>query len=86
MNPEKCKNAWIRLVTFIIWPFRYESNTARNFYEKLMTKYESCPYDPMSKFTKSQPKTAAKDATSTIARVKEALLKGLLILIHIDRS
>lgn len=52
---------------------------ARNLYEKLMNKYESCPDDPMAKFTKSQPKSAVKDAKSTIARVKEALLKGLCI-------
>jgi hypothetical protein len=45
---------------------------ARNLYEKLMNKYESCPDDPMAKFTKSQPKSAVKDAKSTIARVKEA--------------
>ena len=54
---------------------------ARNLYEKLMTKYESCPDDPMSKFTKAQPKNAVKDSKSTIARVKEALLKGLHVFI-----
>ena len=41
-----------------------------------MTKYESNPDDPMSKFTKPHAKTSVKDAKSTIARVKEALLKG----------
>jgi len=41
-----------------------------------MTKYEANPEDPMAKFTKSRPKNTVKDPNSTIARVKEALLKG----------
>ena len=45
-----------------------------------MTKYESNPDDPMSKFTKPHAKNSVKDAKSTIARVKEALLKGKKIL------
>lgn len=53
---------------------------ARNLYDKLMTKYESNPDDPMSKFTKPHAKNSVKDAKSTIARVKEALLKGKKIL------
>lgn len=56
--------------------YGYESNMARNLYDKLMTKYESNPDDPMSKFTKPHAKNSVKDAKSTIARVKEALLKG----------
>ena len=49
---------------------------ARNLYEKLMTKYEANPEDPMAKFTKFRPKNTVKDPNSTIARVKEALSKG----------
>ena len=40
-----------------------------------MQKYESCPDDPMAKFTKCQPQTV-KNTASTIARVRDALLKG----------
>jgi len=56
--------------------YGYESTMARNLYEKLMSKYEANPEDPMAKFTKSRPKTSVKDPNSTIARVKEALSKG----------
>lgn len=31
---------------------RFESNVSNSVYEKLMGKYESCPEDPMSKFSK----------------------------------
>ena len=51
---------------------------ARNLYEKLMTKYEANPEDPMAKFTKSRPKGAGKDPNSTLARMKEALSKGII--------
>ena len=33
--------------------YGYESNAARAFFDKLMTKYEKKPEDPMDKFTKS---------------------------------
>ncbi len=33
--------------------YGYESNAARAFFEKLMTKYEKSPEDPMDKFTKT---------------------------------
>ena len=53
----------------------YESNAAKGFYEKLMSKYEANPEDPMAKFSKSKPKTAT-DMASTMARVKQRLLRG----------
>ena len=51
---------------------------ARNLYEKLMTKYEANPEDPMAKFTKSKSKSSVKDPNSTLARMKEALSKGTI--------
>jgi len=56
--------------------YGYESTMARNLYEKLMTKYEANPEDPMAKFTKSKSKNSVKDPNSTLARMKEALSKG----------
>ena len=53
---------------------------ARNLYEKLMNKYEANPEDPMAKFTKSRPKNSVKDTNSTLARMKEALSKGKVVL------
>ena len=53
---------------------------ARNLYEKLMNKYEANPEDPMAKFTKSRPKNSVKDTNSTLARMKEALSKGIVVL------
>lgn len=53
----------------------YESNAAKGFYEKLMSKYEANPEDPMAKFSKSKPKTAT-DMASTMARVKQRLMRG----------
>ena len=32
--------------------FRFESGVSNKLYEKLMGKYESCPDDPMDKFSK----------------------------------
>ena len=68
-------------VTVIQFIFsRYESTMARNLYEKLMNKYEANPEDPMAKFTKSRPKNSVKDTNSTLARMKEALSKGKIVL------
>lgn len=41
--------------------YGYESNAARAFFEKLMTKYEKSPEDPMDKFTKSGNKKKVRD-------------------------
>ena len=50
---------------------------ANNLYEKLMSKYEACPDDPMAKFTKCQPKKSTAETAATIAaRVKEAIKRG----------
>ena len=45
-----------------------------------MNKYEANPEDPMAKFTKSKPKNSVKDTNSTLARMKEALSKGIVVL------
>ena len=65
-----------KLMTYLFC--RYESTMARNLYEKLMTKYEANPEDPMAKFTKSKSKNSVKDPNSTLARMKEALSKGTI--------
>ena len=67
-------------LTVSLFICRYESTMARNLYEKLMNKYEANPEDPMAKFTKSRPKNSVKDTNSTLARMKEALSKGKIIL------
>ena len=69
-------------VTVIQFISRYESTMARNLYEKLMNKYEANPEDPMAKFTKSRPKNSVKDTNSTLARMKEALSKGIVTLLE----
>ena len=59
---------------------------ARNLYEKLMTRYEASPDDPMAKFSKAHPKNGVKDAKSTIARVKEALQRGMIFGNFLDTA
>jgi len=52
--------------------YGFASKTSQGIYEKLMSKYEADPEDPMAKFSKSQPK-AKTDLSSAKERVKEAL-------------
>merc|ERR1719500_718640 len=52
--------------------YGFASKTSQGLYEKLMSKYEADPEDPMAKFSKSQPK-AKTDLSSAKERVKEAL-------------
>ena len=45
---------------------------SNSIYEKLMSRYEANPEDPMAKFARSKPKEV-KDLSSTMNRVKMAL-------------
>lgn len=58
--------------------YGYESSIAQKFYEKLVTKYEANPVDPMDKFTKSGnlKKSNAKELGQTVERVKASLTQG----------
>ena len=51
---------------------RYESKASQGIYEKLMSKYETNPDDPMSKFAKAKPKQV-KNLQEAKDRMKEAL-------------
>eukprot|EP00088_Acartia_fossae_P047527 TRINITY_DN5152_c0_g1_i20.p1 TRINITY_DN5152_c0_g1~~TRINITY_DN5152_c0_g1_i20.p1 ORF type:complete len:554 (-),score=186.14 TRINITY_DN5152_c0_g1_i20:834-2495(-) len=52
--------------------YGFTSSTSSSLYEKLMGKYESCPDDPMAKFSKAKVKTAV-DIDRAKERVKQAL-------------
>jgi len=52
--------------------YGFASKTSMGIYEKLMSKYEADPEDPMAKFSKSQPKVKT-DLSSAKERVKQAL-------------
>merc|ERR1719500_2347689 len=52
--------------------YGFASKTSQGLYEKLMSKYEADPEDPMAKFSRAQPKVK-KDLSSAKERVKEAL-------------
>jgi len=52
--------------------YGFASKTSQGLYEKLMSKYEADPEDPMAKFSRAQPKEK-KDLSSAKERVKEAL-------------
>lgn len=52
--------------------YGYESKASAGFYEKLMSKYEADPEDPMAKFSKSSGR-GVKDIQGTKDRVKQAL-------------
>jgi len=54
--------------------YGFESSASASIYEKLMSKYESVPDDPMAKFNKSKPK-GLKDLQGAKDRVKQALRK-----------
>jgi len=54
--------------------YGFVSDRSNSIYEKLMGKYESCPEDPMAKFSKPKPKTHV-DMQSAKERVKQALKK-----------
>lgn len=54
--------------------YGFASKTSQGLYEKLMSKYEADPEDPMAKFSRSKPKVM-KDLSSAKDRVKEALRK-----------
>jgi len=52
--------------------YGYTSHVSNSIYEKLMSRYEANPEDPMAKFARSKPKEV-KDLSSTMNRVKMAL-------------
>jgi len=52
--------------------YGFASSTSQNLYEKLMSKYEADPEDPMAKFSKAKEKKAI-DIASAKERVKDAL-------------
>ena len=52
--------------------YGYESRTSAGLYEKLMSKYEADPDDPMAKFSKSKAREL-KDIQGAKDRVKQAL-------------
>ena len=52
----------------------FESKASASIYEKLMSKYEADPDDPMKKFNKSKPKEL-KDLQGAKDRVRQALRK-----------
>ena len=52
--------------------YGYESKASASLYEKLMSKYEADPDDPMAKFSKSKSREL-KDIQGTKDRVKQAL-------------
>ena len=52
----------------------FESKASASIYEKLMSKYEADPDDPMKKFNKSKPKEL-KDLHGAKDRVRQALRK-----------
>ena len=56
-------------------PSRYESKSSAGLYERLMSKYEADPDDPMAKFSKSGKSRELKDIQGTKDRVKSALRK-----------
>ncbi|XP_059083655.1 protein SPT2 homolog [Tigriopus californicus] len=57
--------------------YGYESSIAQKFYEKLVTKYEANPVDPMDKFTKTgNLKKSNKELGQTVERVKASLTHG----------
>lgn len=51
-----------------------ESGSSAGFYEKLMSKYEADPDDPMAKFSKSRSREI-KDIQGVKDRVKQSLRK-----------
>lgn len=51
-----------------------ESGSSAGFYEKLMSKYEADPDDPMAKFSKSKSREI-KDIQGVKDRVKQSLRK-----------
>ena len=51
-----------------------ESKASQGFYEKLMSKYEADPDDPMAKFQKAKPRELS-DTKGAKERVKQALRK-----------
>ena len=55
--------------------YGYESTIAKGYFDKLMSKFEANPEDPMAKFSKPKSKQK-KDLSSTVHRVKEALARG----------
>jgi len=54
--------------------YGFESKASASIYEKLMSKYEADPDDPMKKFNKSKPKEL-KDLQGAKDRVRQALRK-----------
>jgi len=52
--------------------YGYTSHVSNSIYEKLMSRYEANPEDPMAKFARSKPKEV-KDLSTTMNRVKMAL-------------
>jgi len=54
--------------------YGFESKASASIYEKLMSKYEADPDDPMAKFNKSKPKEL-KDLQGAKDRVRQALRK-----------
>ena len=52
---------------------RYESKSSAGLYERLMSKYEADPDDPMAQFSKSGKSRELKDIQGTKDRVKSAL-------------
>jgi len=54
--------------------YGYESKASQGFYEKLMSKYEADPDDPMAKFQKAKPRELS-DMKGAKERVKQALRK-----------
>ena len=55
---------------------RYESKSSAGLYERLMSKYEADPDDPMAKFSKSGKSRELKDIQGTKDRVKSALRRA----------
>ena len=51
----------------------YESKTSAGLYERLMSKYEADPDDPMAKFSKSGKAREVKDMQGIKDRVKSSL-------------
>ena len=52
---------------------RYESKSSAGLYERLMSKYEADPDDPMAKFSKSRKARELKDMQGVKDRVKSSL-------------
>ena len=53
--------------------YGYESKASADYYDKLMSKYEADPDDPMAKFSRSGKSRELKDIQGTKDRVKSAL-------------